>query len=928
MSTVINDDDKSDYGMFNQTYNELQLFGAFALVAAYLTLCSEGLNVVERMTVGTSYHLMLQRIYREIMMVGFASFAFTIFDHTNVSLQSGFYVAFGFADLCCFVMACVFCFQGCLIMLGSVGQSRLWHIAANISSPQLHVDVEKVRNTLAWKWRYFPFCTTRDEVEFRILRTIFQSAYTISTAVGDFDFGMFLRATHEANILSIIEISAIKWCLVLFLTAVTCIEIAVWAHHCNTSDCNASMSIWIFSGGGCINLFLAIVLYYWGRTSELRLLQTSGVMDCEDYVAFVLTEDDAHDALQDTAKKNNYVRDTITELIAEEREKKLLEQKKQFKARFTGTLSQASMINKIKMIRERSKTIFTSRQNLRVSPSRSDSNNDSEGVTGAASSESAQCVRAGSQTDAKLYTEIQAIPEGHPDCLAEMDEESSSISSRAPFGDNKPIVDTDKRVKEATPGTNMLEGSNPGFGGVLSPKSNGASAMPPKNLSSHSGTEVTQADHPDSLVTEDISSRTCPSTRSAYKPAEKETGAGADVLAEPHGGERCVAVDEVKDGIDDVFSSPKSNAAPILSPKIRSLTFPVPSPKRNNGLQMVDIDAIEEIEAADNSTSTSSRKYGELVSRQVSKRPFALGREESESQWRKSLKNFITTGITQFRDKAKKHSKKAFKSRLKRNTNRQNFRDVFPLGKPELFYGLISFVMTCNSLYLAWWFTRVIPYAFGSGVSSPDRVVMFAVLSLLPSLLAFPILALAIRSSSILKAITFLNLNIVGAVMDKTAANNAALEEFRTKFLESCRKEDPLNHKIGMLKICRRYSSDGIMLSRTEFGDMVLACGLLYSPEKLKFIFSYVDINGGATVDMGEFESFLFTEDKKKFEEKRRQLQNKMNSQYLITIGKRNVAKKIIENLSPFTKTGVVMHRAASESSISDRLLATVRKRL
>ena len=114
---VYNDDSESN--IFGSTNNGYYLFGAFAMVAAYLTLCSEALNSLEIFTLGTSYHLMLQRMYREIMMVGFASFVFTILDQTEVKLSTAFYRAFGFADICCFVITSFFCVQGIFIMVGS-----------------------------------------------------------------------------------------------------------------------------------------------------------------------------------------------------------------------------------------------------------------------------------------------------------------------------------------------------------------------------------------------------------------------------------------------------------------------------------------------------------------------------------------------------------------------------------------------------------------------------------------------------------------------------------------------------------------------------------------------------------------------------------------------------------------------------------------
>jgi hypothetical protein len=71
-----------------------------------------------------------------------------------------------------------------------------------------------------------------------------------------------------------------------------------------------------------------------------------------------------------------------------------------------------------------------------------------------------------------------------------------------------------------------------------------------------------------------------------------------------------------------------------------------------------------------------------------------------------------------------------------------------------------------------------------------------------------------------------------------------------------------------------------------------------------------------------EFESFLFVEDRLKAERVRRNLYSKMNSQRLGKMGKRNVARKIVENLSPFSGSGLRLQRVftSDEKSINESL--------
>ena len=110
------DDDYTQiFGVGSDLESEKLVLG-FVTVATYLLLFGGLLNQLESVTVGTAYHLLLQRIYREIMMVGFCSFTFTILNQTGTNLPFGLSEAFGFSDINCFVMSSFFCLQGVLII--------------------------------------------------------------------------------------------------------------------------------------------------------------------------------------------------------------------------------------------------------------------------------------------------------------------------------------------------------------------------------------------------------------------------------------------------------------------------------------------------------------------------------------------------------------------------------------------------------------------------------------------------------------------------------------------------------------------------------------------------------------------------------------------------------------------------------------------
>lgn len=318
-----NGDDDDDYAHIFGVGSELgggSLWIGFFSVAAYLLIFSGLLDKLEKMTFGTSYHLMLQRIYREIMMVGLGSFAFTILNQTNTVLPFGMSQAIGFADICCFAMASFFCLQGVVIMVLSIKQAQNWNVASQIPAEELlhNMSVWEQSNTLRWRARYLPFCPTREQVEFRVLKSIFATAYNIKASHSEFDFSIFLRMTHEKNILKIIDISYKNWLFILVLLLFAALKLHFWESGCTTESCEIKEDISMFAICGSVTGVLSIALWIWGRLLELRLISSVGVQDVDDYPIFLMTEFRTEETLSNCATSPLLVKDVISNFMREQ----------------------------------------------------------------------------------------------------------------------------------------------------------------------------------------------------------------------------------------------------------------------------------------------------------------------------------------------------------------------------------------------------------------------------------------------------------------------------------------------------------------------------------------------------------------------------------------------------------------------------------
>jgi hypothetical protein len=128
--------------------------------------------------------------------------------------------------------------------------------------------------------------------------------------------------------------------------------------------------------------------------------------------------------------------------------------------------------------------------------------------------------------------------------------------------------------------------------------------------------------------------------------------------------------------------------------------------------------------------------------------------------------------------------------------------------------------------------------------------LMLVLVSFIPPLFTIPTIFLAIRSSTIMKAITLLDLTVVAKVVEQSQINTSMLAEFRKTILKFMKKQGP--GLPGMIKTCDMFAEKNAKtLKKSEFREMLLHNKVIYTPEKINFLFGSIDLNGGTTVDYG-----------------------------------------------------------------------------
>jgi hypothetical protein len=304
----------------------------------------EGLDVIETITHGTTYHLMLQRIYRQMMLIGLISFGLSFVTLGGSPFPTGFMNGFEFGDYTLFITAIYFCLQGLWTMVTSIGLGNAWDRASKITTEELQIDVERSNDSSRlWKRMFYPFNVTRNQVEFRIFQSIFSSSYSISTKHSELDFGLFLKMTHENNLMNIIDFDSWKGVLILVLIGVAAIKVQLYHSSCTNPVCEAEEEIWIFTCCGVVILILSMLLFYWGRRSEMLLIQKSGVESIDDYPVFLMVESQMQIQFEKNVLKTSNVKSAINELMVEAESTKLEAESKKRK-HTVGRLKQTARL--------------------------------------------------------------------------------------------------------------------------------------------------------------------------------------------------------------------------------------------------------------------------------------------------------------------------------------------------------------------------------------------------------------------------------------------------------------------------------------------------------------------------------------------------------------------------------------------------------
>jgi hypothetical protein len=739
--------------------NSSQLFLGFVIVSIILALSGEGLNILEEFTKGTTYHLMLQRIYREIMMMGLLSFGLSLVLLAGVPFPHGLMIAFEFGDLTLFMTSIHFCFQGLWVMFVSIGLGNAWDRASKITTEELLIDVERSNDTSRlWKMLFYPFNVTRNQVEFRIFQSIFSSSYSISTKHTELDFGMFLKMTHENNLLHIIDFDITKWGLILFLVGVGSVKVELYHSTCTNPVCEAEEEIWVFTCCGVVILILSVLLFYWGRRSEMLLIQKSGVESIDDYPVFLMVESQMQIQFEKNVLKTSNVKSAINELMVEAESTKLEAESKKRKV-LAGRFKQTARLVA---------TVNTTARPI------------------------------------KDFGVSQTFPPVIQEHSGSSESEVKPFQALSPFGSQK------------SPHLSPVPSGIPLQVQTFLPSPQTSAREILKTVFSSRGSTLGNEFHDDKHEMAEAAGLTNlqPSFLSLLSPSK-------------------------------IFSGRVSAAVVPVSDLEAPMTAETNSPLHRH----------------QHESSTPPPPCDPPSSAPISSESANQSRKPSQSPWKKAKQLLRQFSSADGENDNEKKEKKKIKTKIKTNFNQQKFPDVFLFHSPETFYLMLHALITCNSLYLALWTTNFAIIA--NRGHRKGHTAMLIILSILPALFALPFVSQAIKSSSILKAVTKLNLDVVSSVVERTEARIHLLKSFRqnlTKFLIEVHGSE-IVHRIAVNQLYEEFNHNCDGLTYEEFLEMLEGCRLYVPKNQTKKIYGEIDINqdGAVTMEVRSLSSLLFS---------------------------------------------------------------------
>lgn len=267
---------------------------SYAMTVVVLLISEKGLSYFEKNSQGTPYQGMVVKIFKEFTAQGFNAFIIQLLGVRRADTIPGEWNdCISHADLVLFVMTFWYIFQLSYYMKRSDMQARRWRLAREKSVGYLLENFyEDEHSGVNY---YLPFSIVRDQLEFKILQTLFCNQYSIIKS--DLDFSSYLITCFQQYLVSLLAERVITWAFFLALVAINVIRLKITSKvtsiNCMVDDeaCMATYQLILFSLCGWILVAFLLFIYIISRVYQIRLICKADVCSISEYRPFLCKEE-------------------------------------------------------------------------------------------------------------------------------------------------------------------------------------------------------------------------------------------------------------------------------------------------------------------------------------------------------------------------------------------------------------------------------------------------------------------------------------------------------------------------------------------------------------------------------------------------------------------------------------------------------------
>lgn len=295
------------------TLEQVVFIKAFISVICFLIFIETMIGILEYFLSNLPiYNKMIQKIYKELMIMGLFSFIIstylsTIGDNMKED-EYNFIEAIEYSHIVLFYVAIYFVLHAFFIMYSTWGICRKYAITAAKPIEIIIKNLEEINSnwlfSSIYSNKYFPFDSIRDDVEFKLLNLIFLDTYYLIPE--DFNFSSYLTSCIQRYSLKLTDIGITSWIFVIFLAVLNYLRIEFkgpfnCGHHKDTGYSSSGGHRLLSIDGdssdpyGCYyeqlrffafaEFFLFVfvfILYFFARKYELSLISMAATINDKD----------------------------------------------------------------------------------------------------------------------------------------------------------------------------------------------------------------------------------------------------------------------------------------------------------------------------------------------------------------------------------------------------------------------------------------------------------------------------------------------------------------------------------------------------------------------------------------------------------------------------------------------------------------------